>query len=222
MACNWSVYLTLIASHSLLNLFLMRIALAAIIVICGANLLIELLDSSMMEVINERNETIQRQIDQMWQSGNCTQYRVNPLATPPNLLQYRQAGNETNPAPNSTQFSSCVRSNPKCVRQSNPTKIGSLVTLKSSRLKALVSSISTAIILHQSMKIAWQSMMVVGSLIQPNHDWTPYVMSSVLLVRVYSKRITSGLFVSSQDNWVTKKYSLMKSSPMVMSSHDKN
>jgi hypothetical protein len=43
----------------------MRIAFAAIIVICGANLLIELLDSSMMEVINERNETIQRQIDAM-------------------------------------------------------------------------------------------------------------------------------------------------------------
>ena len=46
----------------------MRIALAAIIVICGANLLIELLDSSMVDVIKERNETIQRQIDQMWQS----------------------------------------------------------------------------------------------------------------------------------------------------------
>ena len=43
----------------------MRIALAAIIILCGANLLIELLDSSMMEVINERNETIQRQIDAM-------------------------------------------------------------------------------------------------------------------------------------------------------------
>ncbi|AOO16417.1 hypothetical protein HOQ65_gp161 [Cyanophage S-RIM12 isolate RW_06_0310] len=43
----------------------MRIALAAIIVLCGANLLIELLDSSMMEVIKERNETIQRQIDAM-------------------------------------------------------------------------------------------------------------------------------------------------------------
>ena len=43
----------------------MRIALAAIIVICGANLLIELLDSSLMNVIKERNETIQRSIDQM-------------------------------------------------------------------------------------------------------------------------------------------------------------
>jgi len=43
----------------------MRIALSVIIVICGANLLIELLDSSLMNVINERNETIQRQLDQM-------------------------------------------------------------------------------------------------------------------------------------------------------------
>ena len=36
----------------------MRIALAAIIILCGANLLIELLDSSMVDVIKERNETI--------------------------------------------------------------------------------------------------------------------------------------------------------------------
>jgi hypothetical protein len=43
----------------------MRIALAAIIILCGANLLIELLDSSMVDVIKERNETIQRQIDAM-------------------------------------------------------------------------------------------------------------------------------------------------------------
>ncbi len=46
----------------------MRIFLSAIVILLGANLLIDLLDSDMMEVINERNETIQRQIDQMWQS----------------------------------------------------------------------------------------------------------------------------------------------------------
>jgi len=73
----------------------MRIALAAIIVICGANLLIELLDSSLVDVIQQRNESIQRQIDAMWQSDNCTQNRVNPLRPLPKLLQYRQAGNET-------------------------------------------------------------------------------------------------------------------------------
>ena len=73
----------------------MRIVLSTIIIICAANLLIELLDSSMVDVIKERNETIQRQIDAMWQSRNCTQNRVFPLATPPKLLQYRQAGNET-------------------------------------------------------------------------------------------------------------------------------
>ncbi len=46
----------------------MRICLSAIVILLGVNLLIDLLDSDMMEVINERNETIQRQIDQMWQS----------------------------------------------------------------------------------------------------------------------------------------------------------
>jgi hypothetical protein len=43
----------------------MRICLSAIVILLGANLLIDLLDSDMMEVIKERNETIQRQIDQM-------------------------------------------------------------------------------------------------------------------------------------------------------------
>ena len=43
----------------------MRIFLSAIVILLGVNLLIDLLDSDMMEVINERNETIQRQIDQM-------------------------------------------------------------------------------------------------------------------------------------------------------------
>ena len=44
----------------------MRIALSVIIILLGANFLIELLDSSMVDVIKERNETIQRQIDFMW------------------------------------------------------------------------------------------------------------------------------------------------------------
>jgi len=82
----------------------MRIAFIAVIVICGANLLIELLDSSMVDVIKERNETIQRSIDQMWQSSNCTQNRVFPLPPLPNLLQYRQAGNETTPPLNLFSF----------------------------------------------------------------------------------------------------------------------
>jgi len=43
----------------------MRICLSAIVILLGVNLLIDLLDSDMMEVINERNETIQRQIDAM-------------------------------------------------------------------------------------------------------------------------------------------------------------
>ena len=43
----------------------MRIALSAIIILLGANILIELLDSSLVDVIEQRNETIQRQIDAM-------------------------------------------------------------------------------------------------------------------------------------------------------------
>lgn len=43
----------------------MRIALSAIIILLGANILIELMDSSLVDVIEKRNETIQRQIDSM-------------------------------------------------------------------------------------------------------------------------------------------------------------
>ena len=43
----------------------MRICLSAIVILLGVNLFINLLDSNMMEIINERNETIQRQIDAM-------------------------------------------------------------------------------------------------------------------------------------------------------------
>ena len=43
----------------------MRIALSAIIILLGVNFLIDLMDSSLVDVIEERNETIQRQIDSM-------------------------------------------------------------------------------------------------------------------------------------------------------------
>ena len=49
----------------------MRIFLSAIVVILGVNLLIDLMDSNLVDVMKERNETIQRQIDQMWQSARC-------------------------------------------------------------------------------------------------------------------------------------------------------
>ena len=41
----------------------MRIFFVALFVILGANLMIELLDSNMMEVMQKRNETIQKSID---------------------------------------------------------------------------------------------------------------------------------------------------------------
>ena len=43
----------------------MRIFLSAIVVILGVNLLIDLMDSNLVDVLKDRNETIQRQIDQM-------------------------------------------------------------------------------------------------------------------------------------------------------------
>lgn len=68
----------------------MRIALVVIVVICGANLLIELLDSTMVDVIKERNETIQRQIDQMWQSGNWPNIGETPSQITPDRLELIQ------------------------------------------------------------------------------------------------------------------------------------
>ena len=41
----------------------MRIALTAIIVLLGANLIIELMDSNLKTIIEERNETINRLIE---------------------------------------------------------------------------------------------------------------------------------------------------------------
>ena len=43
----------------------MRTALAAIVVFLGANLLIDLLDSDLVDVMNERRETIEKQMEQM-------------------------------------------------------------------------------------------------------------------------------------------------------------
>ena len=41
----------------------MRIFLASIVIILGANLLIDLLDSDLVDVMNERRETIEKQME---------------------------------------------------------------------------------------------------------------------------------------------------------------
>ncbi len=41
----------------------MRLIFLALFAILGANLMIEMLDSNMIQIINERNESIQRSID---------------------------------------------------------------------------------------------------------------------------------------------------------------
>ena len=43
----------------------MRICLSAIVILLGANLLFDLLDSDMEQIMQERNEQIQRSIDRM-------------------------------------------------------------------------------------------------------------------------------------------------------------
>lgn len=43
----------------------MRIFLASIVILLGANLAVDLMDSDMVELIQERNEQIQRTIDRM-------------------------------------------------------------------------------------------------------------------------------------------------------------
>ena len=43
----------------------MRIALVAIVAILGANLVIDLMDSNLVDVMNERRETIEKQMERM-------------------------------------------------------------------------------------------------------------------------------------------------------------
>ena len=43
----------------------MRIFLSAIVILLGANLAVDLMDSDMVELMQERNEQIQRTIDRM-------------------------------------------------------------------------------------------------------------------------------------------------------------
>jgi len=43
----------------------MRIFLATIVILLGANLLIDLLDSDLVDVMNERRETIEKQMERM-------------------------------------------------------------------------------------------------------------------------------------------------------------
>ena len=43
----------------------MRIFLASIVILLGANLLVDLLDSNLVDVMNERRETIEKQMERM-------------------------------------------------------------------------------------------------------------------------------------------------------------
>ena len=43
----------------------MRIFLASIVILLGANLLVDLMDSNLVDVMNERRETIEKQMERM-------------------------------------------------------------------------------------------------------------------------------------------------------------
>ena len=43
----------------------MRIFLASIVILLGANLLIDLMDSNLVDVMQERRETIEKQMERM-------------------------------------------------------------------------------------------------------------------------------------------------------------
>ena len=53
----------------------MRIFLSAVIIILGANLMIDLLDSNMLEMINERNESIEKTIKELRQFPSSSELR---------------------------------------------------------------------------------------------------------------------------------------------------
>ena len=48
----------------------MRIVIAATVAILGSNLLIDLLDSNLLDIMKERRETIDKEMERMWQSDN--------------------------------------------------------------------------------------------------------------------------------------------------------
>ena len=56
----------------------MRIFLASIVILLGANLAVDLMDSDMVELMQERNEQIQRTMDRMWQSAKWHNFLARP------------------------------------------------------------------------------------------------------------------------------------------------
>ena len=49
----------------------MRILFTLLIVILGANFVVDLMDSSLVDVIQERNETIEKMMQDMWHRTRC-------------------------------------------------------------------------------------------------------------------------------------------------------
>ena len=70
----------------------MRIFLSVIVVLLGANLLVDLLDSNLVDVMEERRETIEKQLGTMWRS---TRWHSIGCAAP--VFLYIKEVNQTTP-----------------------------------------------------------------------------------------------------------------------------
>jgi len=70
----------------------MRIFFTVIIVLLGVNFGIELMNSSMVDLIKERNNQLERAIDQMWRPARCPPFA--PFA--PNLCHTYSMENKAN------------------------------------------------------------------------------------------------------------------------------
>jgi len=169
----------------------MRICLSAIVILLGANLLIDLLDSDMMEVINERNETIQRQIDAMWGTKCHKLVGCRPIeevaheigTVPPDRLHWTSS-NETTP---------CVRSKPKWSLQFRTTSVGHLLTRRSSLDgREPPTCISTGTESPRLVRIGCNCLMVGINQRQLSHVWMHYFPRSEWTVSMFFKRTFNG------------------------------
>jgi len=181
----------------------MRICLSAIVILLGANLLIDLLDSDMMEVINERNETIQRQIDAMWGTKCHKLVGCLPIeevsqgfgTDPQNRVSYRSGGDSTSPhLSNPSKCLSCVRSKPRWLLQFRTISVGHLPTRRSSLDgREPLTCISMVAELPRSVKIGCSCLTVGINQRQLSHAWMHYFPRSEWTESMFFKRIFSGL-----------------------------
>ena len=180
----------------------MRIFLSAIVVILGVNLLIDLMDSNLVDVMKDRNETIQRQIDQMWQSARCPLF--SPQGRKPCILKESKQTNQMRKI--ETQMIAAVHGNKNW---------------SSGNTQVVTNDGVSTVYLHGTkspwlMTTAWRFSTADGNQTPQNPALMHSALSSVLLAKVYSRKIFSGMFASSSDVLTDKMSTRPKISPTVM------